>query len=106
MNVLDDRTREVLDALPPYIYLPAVEEAQSADYARVAYRRTQDGRLALLVYMALDRLRDAQGQGQPWIASPTGILSSLYETDRYDVIYVDLHVPEENRGADDRSVVG
>ena len=51
----------------------------------------------LLTYSALDRLVDAMGNEQPWIACPAASLQELWETDRFDVTLLDVAVPVEQR---------
>ncbi|RAX24445.1 hypothetical protein DRB06_00945 [Actinomyces sp. Z5] len=58
-------------------------------------RKTNDGRMALLAYTALDRLADCMGPHQPWVLYPTERLGDLEVVEHYDVIYLDLPVPKE-----------
>lgn len=47
----------LLPEFPPVVYVPCHDAVSDANDAKVVYRRTNDGRQALLVYSALDRLK-------------------------------------------------
>ena len=87
---------EALPIVPPMVYVPvgAVPEGESVD---IVFRQTLDGRLALVLYTALDRLVDCCGPHQPWIVMPSEKLSELKKLHHYDVIYFDLEMPEGER---------
>jgi hypothetical protein len=59
----------------------------------------RDGRLALLLYTALDRLVDCCGEHQPWVALPAERLDEVDAAHPYDVILLDLEVPDDLREA-------
>lgn len=97
--VLDEETEEVDERpvpLPPMLYVPC-ESFVAGESVDVAFRRTLDGRIALLVYTALDRLLACCGDGQPWFLMETDRLDELDEHFAYDVIFVDMEIPEEER---------
>lgn len=52
---------------PPVLYLPATAHVVDFSAAEIAMRRTRDGRVALLAYSPLDRLKHSCGADQPWI---------------------------------------
>ncbi|MFV0286214.1 MAG: SAV_915 family protein [Demequina sp.] len=83
--------------LPPVVYVPCVAEVAMAADAQLEYRRTKDGRSALLAYSALDRLRRGMGDTQPWAVMPTTTLEKVWEADGFDVVLLDIEVPEEHR---------
>lgn len=87
---------EALPPLPPVVYVPvgSVPEGDSVD---IVFRRTLHGRLALVLYTALDRLVDGCGPHQPWILLPTERLVEVHEHNPFDVVYFDLEMPEEER---------
>lgn len=85
-----DRVRRTM---PPALYLP-VSSAEGGEFHEVELRAMNDGRLALLAYTALDRLADAQGPHQPWMLYPTDRLEDLEQSQPYDVILLDLEIPE------------
>jgi hypothetical protein len=78
--------------IPPVLYVPC-EEGSTADDARLTLRATQDGRRALLAYTALDRLVRCCGEAQPWALVPAAELDAA----TFDVVYLDLPVPEDLR---------
>ncbi|WP_257210381.1 SAV_915 family protein [Actinomyces ruminis] len=76
------------------LYLPSTG-APNTYGAEIELRKTNDGRMALLAYTALDRLADCMGPHQPWVLYPTERLGDLESVEHYDVIYLDLPVPQE-----------
>jgi hypothetical protein len=81
---------------PPLVYVPCSPEQTAAEFT-VDLRRTQDGRLALLVYSAMDRLITHCGPGQPWTVILTRDLEQLRQTSGFELILLDLDVPPEQR---------
>ncbi|NKY06140.1 hypothetical protein HF998_03975 [Cellulomonas hominis] len=63
----------------------------------MVYRTTKDGRTALLVYSALDRLHRCAGAAEPWFVLPTTELQKLYDIRPFDLVLLDLVVPEDQR---------
>ncbi|WP_243118385.1 SseB family protein [Actinomyces wuliandei] len=76
------------------VYLPSTG-GSSAYGAEIELRQTQDGRVALLAYTALDRLVRGMGPHQPWVLYPTDRLGDLDSVQPYQVIYLDPEVPRE-----------
>ncbi|MEU4424080.1 SAV_915 family protein [Actinoplanes sp. NPDC024001] len=60
-------------------------------------RRTEDGRIALLIYSALDRLVDCCGEQQPWTVVPATDLDRIQQLTGYELIYMDMRIPEQLR---------
>jgi hypothetical protein len=60
-------------------------------------RPTRDGRLALLVYSALDRLVDCCGEEQPWVVMPTANLEKVRVETGFELILLDVVIPDEFR---------
>jgi hypothetical protein len=86
-----DRT----ELIPPVVYLACGHtERESFVPDR---RTTEDGRVALLVYSALDRLLDCCGVHQPWVVVPTEKLDEIDRYAPYDVILLDTEIPAELR---------
>ncbi|MBO1753160.1 hypothetical protein J4G33_15220 [Actinotalea sp. BY-33] len=83
--------------VPPVLYLPSDGTTTASGEAQVVLRTTRDGRTALLAYTALDRLVTCCGPAQPWLLVPTEQLSAINSTQPYDVVYLDLDIPEEHR---------
>ncbi|GAA3808868.1 SAV_915 family protein [Cellulomonas soli] len=63
----------------------------------MSLRTTKDGRIALLAYTALDRLRAGAGS-VPWALLSIAQLQKVHDVSPYDVIYLDVRIPEEHRG--------
>jgi hypothetical protein len=82
---------------PPVLYVPCARDVTDPDELEVEYRTTRDGRLALLVYSALDRLRACCGDGQPWFLMPTVRLQTLYDVRPFDLVLLDVVLPDELR---------
>lgn len=82
---------------PPVLYVPCVEETLEAADARVRLRTTRDGRSALLVYSALDRLRSGVGSDVAWMVIPTARLVVLNDSTPFDLVLLDVVVPEHER---------
>ena len=82
---------------PPVLYLPCTEHVQDPRDLVVRYQTTADGRRALLVYSALDRLQTCCGTDQPWFMLPTERLEALHRLDPFDLVLMDLIVPEGSR---------
>lgn len=82
---------------PPILYVPCARHVSDPDDLEVDYRTTADGREALLVYSALDRLHRCAGPAQPWFLMPTVKLQELYAVRPFDLVLLDVVVPEEHR---------
>ena len=82
---------------PPFLYIPCMEHVADGGQAAAVYRTTKDGRSALLVYSALDRLHACQGDDQPWFGLPLANLQQLHDVRPFDIVYTDVFVPEERR---------
>ena len=81
---------------PPVVYVPCAA-VQSADELTVDLRVTRDGRLALLVYSAMDRLIAHCGSAQPWTVMVTRDLEQLRLATGFDLILLDVDVPSQLR---------
>jgi hypothetical protein len=80
--------------LQPAYYVPCFTDAQGS--LRVALRETRDGRVALIVYSALDRLRAGAGD-VPWAFLTLADLQAVRDESPFEVIYQDIRVPEDKR---------
>lgn len=82
--------------LPPMLYVPSA--GPSADGSLLLdLRKIDDGRLALLVYTALDRLLTGCGPHQPWALVPTQTLDEINDSQPYDLVLVDVSLPADLR---------
>ena len=70
----------------------ADERAGDAVYLRT----TKDGRTALLAYSALDRLTAGAGD-VPWALMTVPDLQRVHDETAYDVLYLDVRIPEQHR---------
>ncbi|MQA11082.1 MAG: hypothetical protein GEU98_21500 [Pseudonocardiaceae bacterium] len=95
----DEQTEDEL-ALPPLVYVPCTSAEPTDGELTLEMRQLADGRLALPVYSALDRLVNCCGEGQPWAAVPTNRLDEASASAPFDVIVLDLEIPEELRNDD------
>jgi len=53
--------------------------------------------VALLAYSALDRLHTCCGAQQPWIVLPTAILDKLQQDNPFELLLLDVMIPEDER---------
>lgn len=83
------------DILPPVVYVPCVLDEHNE--AHLALREMSDGRRALLVYTALDRLIDMAGEQTPWVLMDWAMLEEAQQVDRFDMIVKDIDIPEDRR---------
>lgn len=82
--------------IPPVVYVPVTGQG-APGFIELEMQKTLDGRLALLAYSALDRLMDGCGAEQPWALYPTAQLHELSADQPFDVIYLDVPLPESLR---------
>jgi hypothetical protein len=86
---------------PPVVYVPCAP-AQAPEDLTIDLRPTRDGRLALLVYSAMDRLIAHCGPAQPFTVLRTEDLEQVRLATGFELILLDLDIPEQLRrtGAD------
>ena len=82
---------------PPVVYVPCERPPAPDGELIVDLRRTRNGQVALLVYSALDRLVCYCGPRQPWVVMPTASLEHVNERAPFDMILLDMDIPEEHR---------
>lgn len=82
---------------PPVVYVPCSPVAMGDENLSVDLRPARDGRLALLVYSALDRLVDCCGDEQPWVVMPTANLEKVRVETNFELILLDVVIPDEFR---------
>lgn len=80
---------------PPVLYVPCARSVTDPDDIEVEYHPTRDGHEALLVYSALDRLHASRGPGQPWFLMPTVKLQALYAVRPFDLVLLDVVLPDD-----------
>lgn len=92
-------------AFPPIVYVPCAlvqnSERQSSKEMTIELRQTRDGRLALLVYSAMDRLIAHCGPAQPWTILASKDLEQVRLATGFELVLLDLDIPEELRHTGD-----
>ena len=73
---------------PPVVYVPTVLLADE-DAPRLAMHRTDDGRTAVFVYSALDRLVEFYADDVPWALLSVADLQKAYDEAPYDLVFLD-----------------
>ena len=73
---------------PPVVYAPTLEPVTGGE-ARLAMHRTDDGRVALFVYSALDRLASFYRADSPWVLLTVEDLQRAYDAAPYDLLFLD-----------------
>ena len=80
--------------MPPVVYVPCTPGDDGINH--LAYRNLDDGRVALLVYTALDRLIDLAGDVH-WALLDWDALQQAQNLQHYDLILQDVWIPEDRR---------
>jgi len=80
------------------LYVPCTTPPlPGTDVLSLDFVQLTDGRMALPTYSALDRLIDGCGPDQPWVVLPSSKLEEIGESAPYDVILLDVPLPEDVR---------
>ncbi len=79
--------------MPPFVYVPTTDEAETAG-RRLLLRELEDGRTALFVYSAMDRLESAWGTDASWVVLDITGLQKMYDAEPYDLLLLD-RTPED-----------
>lgn len=94
------KTRRALVVIPkdfpPVVYVPCLVDPATGSM-NVMLRTTTDGRAALLAYSAFDRLHAGAGADIPWALLSIEDLQRVHDEIPYDVLYLDLRIPQEAR---------
>lgn len=79
--------------LPPVVYAPTIDLDGAT---RIRMHEMRDGRTALFVYSAIDRLHAQYGDDAPWVLLTVPDLEKAHEQVRFDLLLLDrdLH-PQE-----------
>jgi hypothetical protein len=82
--------------LPPVVYAPTIELDGAT---RVRMHEMRDGRTALFVYSAIDRLQGQYGDDAAWVLLSVGDLEKAFAQVPYDLLFLDreLHPQDETR---------
>lgn len=75
-------------SFPPVVYVPtSLPDAQGQ--SRLELIKLADGRTALFVYSAMDRLADFYRADAPWVLLSVGDLERAHQESPYDVLFLD-----------------
>ena len=83
--------------LPPVVYAPTVVGEDGN--VRVRMHELQDGRVAIFVYSAIDRLEAQYGEGSPWVLLSPPQLERAHAAAPFDLLLLDRELyPTEVSG--------
>jgi hypothetical protein len=74
---------------PPVVYAPITELPDDPGTPRLKMHTMADGRTAVFVYSALDRLVDLYGADAPWMLLGVEALQRAYDQAPYDLVLLD-----------------
>jgi hypothetical protein len=74
---------------PPVVYVPTTSLPDEDGQIRLETTRTNDGRTALFVYSALDRLHDFYAPESAWALLTVDDLQAAYDAEPYDLLFLD-----------------
>ena len=81
--------KEHLASFPPVVYVPTTDEAEPAQ-RHIILHTLQDGRTALFVYSAPDRLRDMYLPDASWVLCDGAQLQKVQEQTPFDLLFLDI----------------
>lgn len=93
----ETRSAPLPQGFPPVVYLPCAGHVTDPADAVIELRQTRDGRMALMAYSALDRLKYCCGDQQPWLVIPTAHLDKIQQVQHFDLVLLDVIIPDEFR---------
>ncbi len=82
-----------IENFPPVVYVPVTTDAEGEQ--RLDVRITRDGRKALLVYSAMDRLAAWFGPSD-WVLLTVEALQALYDREPFDLLLIDKRLQVED----------
>lgn len=85
----ENRHGSPLQDFPPVVYAPTRSLPDEEGQIRLELMQLEDGRLALFVYSALDRLRDFYRADTPWVLLSVADLQLAYDAVPYDLLILD-----------------
>jgi hypothetical protein len=89
--------------IPPFVYVPTTDDADPVT-RRVLLHQVRDGRTALYVYSAIDRLDAFYLRGNPWVVCDVAALQRLHDQTPYDLLFVDVDPGLQDREQDHEQV--
>jgi hypothetical protein len=75
---------------PPVVYAPTVTVPDEP--VRLEMHHTGDGRVAIFVYSALDRLQEMYGPETPWVLLTVPELQAAHDEAPYDLLFLDRRI--------------
>lgn len=78
--------------MPPMVYAPTQRRPHAIDQYCLQMHRVEDGRTALFVYSALDRLERYYGADASWAVMSVKDLQAAYEQVPYDMLLLDAQI--------------
>ena len=80
-------------SLPPVVYAPTMQMDGST---RIRMHSMRDGRTALFVYSAIDRLEAQYGEGASWVLLSSDDLQRAFDQAPFELLFLDreLHPRE------------
>jgi hypothetical protein len=81
--------------LPPVVYAPTIDLDGAV---RIRMHEMRDGRTALFVYSAIDRLQGQYGEGAPWVLLGVEDLQRAFEQAPYDLLFLDRELHPQEAG--------
>lgn len=73
--------------LPPVVYAPTMTGDDGN--TRIRMHHLRDGRTALFVYSAIDRLEEQYGDGSAWVLLSVDDLQRAFDAAPYDLLLLD-----------------
>lgn len=80
---------DIRSSFPPVVYAPTTAVADSEGVVRLETIATNDNRIALFVYSALDRLQEFYRADSPWALLSVEDLQRAYDASPYDLLFLD-----------------
>lgn len=74
---------------PPVVYVPTTRLPDQDGQTSLELLETNDGRLALFAYSALDRLHEFYRADVPWALLSIKDLQRAYDASPYDLVFLD-----------------
>lgn len=85
------------DTEPTLVFLPSERYREGDEHATIEFRRTTDGRLAVLAYTSLEALVGSCGQQQPWVQLSSAKIDGIVADSGADMVLWDAELPPEQR---------
>lgn len=89
---------EYKKSFPPVVYVPTTDE-EDRSHRRIVMHSMQDGRVALFVYSAPDRLEEYYLPGRPWVLCDGPTLERIQQETPFDLLFLDMNPGLQDEGA-------